>query len=213
MKKISVIILDLGGVILNLDQEKTFNNFQNLGLNISKINDEFTFFNDFEKGDISQIEFRQCLKNIINKSVDDKKIDEAWNSMLLDIPLERIEIIKFLKSKYEMYLLSNTNEIHINYFENYFASTFKNEKWENLFNEIFYSHIIGLRKPNVNIYEYVLNEIGKTAKECIFIDDNKINLQGAQKVGMRTIWAKQPLSKITVAEIKMIADTLENMNK
>jgi len=208
MKKISTIILDLGGVILNLEQELTFKSFSNLGFDLAKINDESTLFNDFEKGVIGESDFRNGIKKIHSETVNDKEIDEAWNSMLLDLPEERIDLIKSLKSEYEVYLLSNTNSIHINCFKNYFDANFKNDKWESLFDKIFYSHEIGLRKPDAEIYEFVLNEIGKTPKECIFIDDNKLNLLGAESVGIRTIWAKQPLSKVTLAEIKMIADAV-----
>jgi glucose-1-phosphatase len=208
MKKISTIILDLGGVILNLDQELAFQNFSKLGFDLEKLNDESILFNDFEKGFISETEFRSSLKKLIEENVSDEKINEAWNSMLLDLPEERIELIKQLKLNYEVYLLSNTNSIHISWFNNYFENSFENEKWEMLFNRIFYSHEIGFRKPNADIYEFILNEIGKTPKECIFIDDNRSNLEGAESVGIRTIWAKQPLSKTTLAEIKMISDAV-----
>ncbi|MEI6594962.1 MAG: HAD family phosphatase [Bacteroidota bacterium] len=208
MEKISTIILDLGGVILNLDQELTFQNFSKLGFDLEKLNDESTLFNDFEKGFINETDFRSGLKKLIEENVSDEKINEAWNSMLLDLPEERIELIKQLKLNYEVYLLSNTNSIHISWFNNYFENSFENEKWEMLFNRIFYSHEIGFRKPNADIYEFILNEIGKTAKECIFIDDNKLNLEGAESIGIRTIWAKQPLSKTTLAEIKMISDAV-----
>jgi glucose-1-phosphatase len=208
MKKISTIILDLGGVILNLNQELTFKNVSKLGFDLNKMYDETTLFTDFEKGLIDDTIFRNGVKKLRSQNVSDKEIDDAWNSMLLDLPEERIGMIKSLKMDYQVYLLSNTNSIHIKRFKKYFDANFENEKWESLFDKIFYSHEIGLRKPDAGIYEFVLREIDKTPKECIFIDDNKLNLLGAESIGIRTIWAKQPLSKITFAEIKMIADAV-----
>ena len=211
MKKISAIILDLGGVILNLDQERTYKNFAKLGFDLDQMNDESTIFNDFEKGLITEKEFRQAIKTFLKESVSDEQIDAAWNSMLLDLPKERIELIKILKKKYEVYLLSNTNVIHIDFFRNYFDKNFKHENWNSLFNKIYYSHEIGLRKPDANIFEFVLKETAKDPRECIFIDDNKLNLNGAESCGIRTIWAQQPLSEITMAEIKMISDALQKV--
>jgi len=208
MKKISTIILDLGGVILNLDQELTFKNFAKLGFDLDKMNNDSTLFSDFEKGLINETEFRSGIKKLKNGSVSDENIDEAWNSMLLDLPKERINLIKLLRLNYEVYLLSNTNTIHINCFKNYFDENFEDESWETLFDKIFYSHEIGLRKPDTDIYEFVLNDIGKTPKECIFIDDNQSNLYGAESIGIRTIWAKKPLSDKTMNEIKMISDAV-----
>jgi putative hydrolase of the HAD superfamily len=212
MKNISTIILDLGGVILNLNQELTFNHFSKLGFDLEKLNEHTTLFDDFEKGLISESDFRNGIRKLTTEDISDAQIDHAWNGMLLDLPAYRLDLIKQLRNTYEVYLLSNTNVIHIEWFMNYFRSNFENEQWEELFNKIFYSHEINLRKPNANIYEFVLSNIGKSPKECIFIDDNKLNLLGAESVGIRTIWAKQPLSDITLNEIKMISETVKGKN-
>ena len=208
MKKISTIILDLGGVILNLDQDLTYRNFAKLGFDLDLVNDQSSLFNDFEKGKIHAQHFRDSIKSFVNGDVTDNQIDEAWNSMLLDLPKERLDYLKSLQNNYEVYVLSNTNSIHIESFSNYFEKHFKEENWNSFFNKIYYSHEIGLRKPDADIFEFVLSDILKDPKECIFIDDNKLNLKGAESCGIRTIWAQQPLSEITLAEIKMISDAM-----
>jgi putative hydrolase of the HAD superfamily len=204
MKKITTIILDLGGVILNLDQDKTLRNFKRLGLDLEDINIDSDLFKDFEKGLLNEEDFRQTIKTKLKGNISDEQIDEAWNSMLLDVPAERLDIIKQLKQNFNIYLLSNTNAIHINYFINYFAQNHGNEDWNNLFDKIFYSYEIGLRKPDAEFFDFVLKNIGSHASECIFIDDSKLNIKAAENSGIHTIWAKEPLSTQTLEEIKNI---------
>lgn len=210
MKKITTIIFDLGGVILNLNQDKTLLNFKRLGLDLEHINIDSDLFTDFEKGLISEEIFRQILKTKLKENISNEQIDEAWNSMLLDIPVVRLDIIKQLKQNFNIYLLSNTNAIHIKYFINYFAQNHSNENWNNLFDKIFYSFEIGLRKPDAEIFDFVLKNIGLHPDECIFIDDSKVNIKAAQNLGIHTVWAKEPLSKQTLEEIKNITAAIRS---
>ncbi|MEI6506982.1 MAG: HAD family phosphatase [Bacteroidota bacterium] len=209
---ISTIILDLGGVILNLDQNKTFEEFTRIGLGQEEMSEHEKMFHDFEKGLINDSTFRNNIRSILKKEITDNQIDFAWNAMLLDLPEERLSLIKQLQNKYEVYLLSNTNSIHISAFDLYFNSVFENENWNAFFNKIYYSHQINLRKPDTSIYEFVLNDIGKKPGECIFIDDNESNIAGADKCGIRTILATQPLSEITMAQINFFHSNLQRLN-
>lgn len=204
MKKITTIIFDLGGVILNLDQEKTINSFRKLGLDLS-VNDIHTsFYNEFEKGLISEEEFRREIKNKVANEISDEQIDHAWNNMLLNIPRERIDIIKKLRDQFNVFLLSNTNSIHINSFMDHFEKNHAGENWDSLFNKIYYSHEIGMRKPDREIYDFLLKENGLKGSECIFIDDNKDNLKGAELCSIHSIWANEPLSDKTLYEISKL---------
>ena len=183
------IIFDLGGVVLNLDQEKTLRAFKRLGANLEELNLESSIFLDLETGKIEADYFLQTIFTMLKGEANKEQITQAWNSMLLELPPHRVEIIRQLKSKYRLFLLSNTNSIHINaVYEEHGKSIF-----EELFETVYLSHEIGIRKPDVACYEYVLSHAQLKGVETVFIDDNKSNLKGAEAAGMRTIWAKEPV--------------------
>jgi putative hydrolase of the HAD superfamily len=108
----------------------------------------------------------------------------AWNVMLLDFPPERVELLKKLKSKYRIFLFSNTNHIHLQHFHQTFRQEFGSDL-DDLFEKAYYSHLIKLRKPDVVAYEYVINDSGINAAETLFIDDAGVNVEGAQKAGLQ----------------------------
>lgn len=183
------IIFDLGGVVLNLDQEKTLRAFKRLGANLEELNLESSIFLDLETGKIEADYFLQTIFTMLKGEANKEQITQAWNSMLLELPPHRVEIIRQLKSKYRLFLLSNTNSIHINaVYEEHGKSIFVE-----LFETVYLSHEIGIRKPDVACYEYVLSHAQLKGAETVFIDDNKTNLKGAEAAGMRTIWAKEPV--------------------
>jgi HAD superfamily hydrolase (TIGR01509 family) len=205
MAKVNALIFDLGGVILNLDQDKTLRAFNRMGANLEELNLASTVFTDFETGKLSEDDFRQVLKTALHGRFDDAQIDHAWNAMLLDIPRKRIELLIKLRKHFRIHLLSNSNSIHITYFHEWFNQHFGSEySWNELFDTIFYSHEIGLRKPTAACYEYVLNAINESAEKCVFIDDSHINIRGAESVGIRTLWAKEPLNETMLHQLKAV---------
>jgi putative hydrolase of the HAD superfamily len=205
MAKVNALIFDLGGVILNLDQDRTLRAFSRMGADLEDINLASTVFTDFETGKIKESDFRQVLKTALHGAYDDAQIDKAWNEMLLDIPELRIELLLKLRKHFRLYLLSNTNSVHIRYFNEWFEQTFAGRyKWHELFDQIFYSHEIGLRKPTAECYEYVLKAIKQPADKCVFIDDSHINIRGAEAVGIRTLWAKEPLNENMLNQLKAV---------
>jgi len=181
---INTIIFDFGNVFINLDIpaaiEKTLEK-----LNVDSIPDEITAFNAlYEQGLISTNEFIDFyLENFPNLNKTD--IVDTWNYMLKDFPEHRLEFLKNLKDKnqYKLILLSNTNELHINYIkENVpFYNTFKD-----CFNAFYLSHEIQLSKPNKDIYNFVLTENKLKAENCLFIDDNEDNITSAKTLGIKT---------------------------
>lgn len=204
MSSIKAIIFDLGGVILNLDQEKTFRSFARLGLDLETVNSSCPVFTDFETGKVSPALFRETLKKNAKTFISDEAIDAAWNAMLLDIPEERFAILNELKNDYKLYLLSNTNIIHIESFNQYMEKEHSNTDWLMCFDDVYYSYNIGLRKPDVACYEHVLKQIGLTASECVFIDDSAANLRGAEAAGLRTLHARDPLDQKLLLSLKQM---------
>lgn len=195
MKKISAIIFDLGGVLLDLDQGKTLRAFSRLGLELDDVNESSSLFTDFETGAINAADFRQGVQTLSKGVLTNEQIDHAWNLMLLETTEERFQLIEQLKKHFTVYLLSNTNSIHIDFFKAYIEKDFGWERWSNLFDKQYLSYEIGLRKPHKEIYEFVLNDMGREAKECIFIDDNITNIRNAANLGIHTILAQKPFDK------------------
>jgi glucose-1-phosphatase len=190
------IIFDLGGVIINLSVETTLQRFAKLaGVSLDKVKELHAAHPEFltyEKGEMSDNEFRDGLNQIFGTKAKHAELDECWNAMLGDIPLERIELLKELKSKYKTYLLSNTNAIHLDCFTGIVKKAHDLESLEPLFHKTYYSHLMKMRKPDAEIYEFVLNDNNLEAEETIFLDDNLSNLKGAESVGIKTFHVTHP---------------------
>ncbi len=182
------IIFDLGGVILNLDPAATLKAFEELGA--ADFEKQYTTirqtgcFDDFDCGRISEKEFRDHLKKLLPEQTSDETIDKAWNAMLLDLPKERLELLKSLGKKYRLFLLSNTNEIHVTAFSAYLQKQFGFSDFSDYFERWYYSCRIGKRKPDAEAFQYVLNENGLVAEETFFIDDSPQHIEGAKKIGI-----------------------------
>jgi FMN phosphatase YigB (HAD superfamily) len=193
-KTIRNIIFDLGGVILNIDPQLTVEAFRNLGwcdfYDPYKQPQGNELFCSFEKGKLSPDEFRDKVRQMINYQIDDIDIDKAWTAMLLDFPAERIRYLEEIKTIYRIFLLSNTNEIHRNKFHMDFEADFGYSFYE-LFGRNFYSHEMGMRKPDPQIYLQVLNEAGLYANETLFIDDMEENTRTASTTGMNVLHIRQ----------------------
>jgi len=177
MFKPKAIIFDLGGVIINLNYNSTSNAFKKLG--ISDFDEVYSkqkqgqLFDDFEKGIISTSVFREALRKHLPQHVSDEAINQAWNAMLLDIPAYRIQWLQEVAKRYPIFLLSNTNEIHIEAFTNILMHTYGKNVFETLFNKVYYSCRMQMRKPDAEIFDYVLSENKLIANQTLFIDDSK----------------------------------------
>ena len=190
-KIIKNIIFDLGGVIINIDFKSTQRAFEELGISnfdsLYSHSKQNGLFDDFETGKISAVHFREQIRTISGKNIDDKSIDDAWNAMLLDIPIERIKLLEQLKQKYKTFVLSNTNEIHIDAFSQQIENNIGLSHFNSLFNNIYYSNEIGLRKPESAIFNKVLTDSQLKAEETLFIDDSIQHIEGAIKTGIHTL--------------------------
>lgn len=150
-------------------------------------------FNQFEKGEISAAEFRNEIRAISEQAnLTDAQIDDTWNSLLIGIPDGNHELLLALKAKYRTYLLSNINEIHLDYIQKYLKNTFGLEGNEVFFERIYYSHLIGKRKPDPEIFEQILTENNLIPEETLFIDDSPQHLATAEKLGIRTYLMTYP---------------------
>jgi putative hydrolase of the HAD superfamily len=190
------IIFDLGGVILNIDYAKTTNAFIALGVeNFEELYSQqhaSSLFKQLECGKISTEEFMEEMKKYSPGNLTPERITEAWDAMLINFPPERIELLKSLKSRYRTFLLSNTNAIHLKKFGQMYKDTMGGGSLEDCFEKAYYSHLIGLRKPNKEAYEFVLNDQGLKPEETLFIDDTFPNIETAAALGIKTLYIKPP---------------------
>jgi putative hydrolase of the HAD superfamily len=186
------IIFDLGGVILNIDYMLAVKAFNELGLpefeNYFSQAQQKQLFDLYEKGQISSADFRNELKIHCKTGVDDTTIDAAWNSMLLDLPPERLELLKQYRQTHRTFLLSNTNEIHIDMFNKYLQNNFNIPDMAGHFEKLYLSYKVGMRKPDSEIFELVLSENNLDPSETLFIDDSIQHIESANKLGVRTYW-------------------------
>ncbi|WP_372752268.1 HAD family hydrolase [Labilibaculum sp.] len=183
------IIFDFGGVILNINTDQAVKSFKEIGLSdTSLVKKEYQtngLFDRLEKGMISADEFRTEIRTHINATVSDEQIDSAWNSMLLDLPYERLELLGKLKENHRLFLLSNTNIIH---WEAYMGMIQKvhGTCLSDFFEKDYYSHNMGLRKPDPKIYTSLLEKEGLKASETLFVDDMRANIDAARLLGLQT---------------------------
>ncbi len=185
------IIFDFGGVLLPIEISKTALEFERLGLsdfeNIYSMKKQVRFFDDFEKGNIPASAFRSEIRKHYKRPLSDEEIDFAWNALLGELPPERFNFLKELGEKYNLYLLSNTNNIHYSAFINTLNQTFGKDQFEKLFVKTYYSFQMGSRKPDKRIFGMVIRDSGVNPQETVFIDDNLDNAMAAQNAGLNAI--------------------------
>lgn len=191
---ITAIIFDLGGVVLNLDMELTFNAFAQMGIDSKQLlymsGGPDGIIGEYEKGLISSEEFLRRIISLIPGNVAQDDIVSAWNKMLLNLPPSRIELLQSIKQNYPIYLLSNTNEIHVEAFEKGVEKEFGYPVLNEIFTETYYSCRMGMRKPDVEIYRFVTDKHDLDPKRTLFIDDNSENVTGAIKAGLQGLHLK-----------------------
>jgi glucose-1-phosphatase len=197
MNTVSAVILDLGGVILNIDYNRTKAAFAKLGVpDFDAYYTQFKgspLFDDLETGRVSRGAFFDALRERSGLALTDEQIAAAWNALLLDFPRERVEYLKDLRKRYRLFLLSNTNEIHHEAFHKTFRST-QGSDLDDLFDKAYYSHLIGARKPEPEAFKTILEEQGLKAAETIFVDDTASNFGGAEALGIQTIHLQPPMT-------------------
>lgn len=196
MKKIKNIIFDLGGVLLSIDYLKTEKAF--VGLGVHKFAELYSqqsaspLFEQLETGAISNAQFYQQFRDAAQVKLNDSEIETAWCSMLEHFPVERLAWLEEIGFRYNIYLFSNTNRIHYEVFQKIFREQTGRENFDDYFIKAWYSHDLGARKPYPEAYTKLLQKENLQADETLFIDDSEVNIIGAKKAGLQTIWLQPP---------------------
>lgn len=194
---VEAIIFDLGGVIIDIDYQKTIHAFEKLGMSdfhtVYSQAAQSNLFDDFETGQISAQRFINSLLPHLATGTSPNKAVQAWNAMILDVPAEKLALLKRLKEKYPLYLLSNTNELHVPVVRRAWSQT-TNEPMESFFNKIYFSHEVQLRKPHQEIFQFVCEDQHLNPQKTLFIDDSIQHIEGAKKYGLQTFLSTTPES-------------------
>ena len=194
LTNIKNIIFDLGKVLLNLDFDASIKAFQELGLQTDVLDNKQAYsdpvFYELEVGRISPKEFCNRVRVVLNNpDATDLQIENAWSAMVLDMPENRLKKVQELSKNYNIYLFSNTNQIHIESMHQAFKAEYGFD-FPSLFVKDYYSHEIHERKPDLVSYQKVIELSGVNREETIFIDDLEKNIIGAQQSGLKTFWLK-----------------------
>jgi putative hydrolase of the HAD superfamily len=186
---IKTLIFDFGDVFINLNKNNFNKQMYNVFGDISKNQNLLNLLNDYETGNINTEAFVKTLKKY-NNSFSEDAIIKLWNFIIADFPYYRVQFLKNLKatSDYKLILLSNTNELHINFIKEHVS--FFNE-FKSCFDKFYLSHEIKLRKPNKEIFDFVLKSNNISAEETLFIDDTLEHINTASKLNIKTWWLKQ----------------------
>jgi putative hydrolase of the HAD superfamily len=182
------IILDLGGVLIDVDYAASARAFAQLGFSgfgeLYSKSKQDGLFDRFETGTISPAQFRDRIRQLSRLHLTDAQIDACWNAMLGPVPQGRITLVKRLKERYEVLLLSNTNAIHVPAFEAIVARENGITDFKGLFDGAYFSCELGMRKPDAAIFDHVLSLHGADPKRTLFIDDSIQHVEGARKAGL-----------------------------
>lgn len=184
------VIFDFGGVFLNLDFNRSFDAFEALGLkNMRELFTQYSaapLFKQIEVGAITPGEFYEGIRTLIGAPVKDEELQSAWNAMLLDYRKPSLDFLIPLAERYNLFLLSNTNQIHYAHFSKTLTDETGYASLGSFFTRAYYSHEINRRKPDSTTYQFLLEDAGLVPGETLFIDDSYTNLPAAQELGIQT---------------------------
>jgi len=187
----------LGGVIIDLSPARTVDAFSALsGVAPDDVRKAYLTepeFFAYERGEISDMEFRTAVQRILSFETTVHEFDRAWNAMLVDLPKTKLNLLDSLRSKFRVTLLSNTNNIHLEFVNQRMLPKVSEQiKLDAYFHVAYYSHLVGNRKPEPIIFQQVLEENGFVPQETVFLDDNTENIQSATRLGIQTFLVKHP---------------------
>ncbi len=189
MIKIKNLVFDLGGVLLNIDYNKTAEAFKNLGVkDFDNLYSQLTandLFEALETGTIGEADFYKKIQTYCNPQTTTAQIENAWNAMLLNFRTGSLNHLKILAKTYPIYLLSNTNSIHHKAFNKIFLKETGEQSLDNYFLKSYYSHLINVRKPYPATFSYIMKDANINPAETLFIDDSINNIEGAVAAGMQ----------------------------
>jgi glucose-1-phosphatase len=190
IKNVEAVIFDLGGVIYDIDYKRTIDAFIQLGTDPKKIMysqaAQSGLFDAYETGKITSDNFLSSIQQELPQGMSTAQIKEAWNAILIGQPPHRLEFLNQLSNQLPIYLLSNTNALHIEQIHQELHDQYGLSGYHELFEDTFLSYELGLRKPHVETFQTVIQRTGIDPTKTLFIDDSPQHLIGAQQAGLQT---------------------------
>ena len=195
MSNIKNLIFDLGNVLYDIDFKKMNAAFASIGIEgMDKhftLNKSHPLFLDLELGFVNEQAFYEGVRALANLTLSNEQIQFAWNALLVGFRKNSIEWIKQNNTKFNIFLYSNTNQIHHDFFIAEFETKVAAYPFVSLFKKTYYSHEMGMRKPDPASFTYILEKEGLLAAETLFIDDNEPNILAAASVGLKVLHLKE----------------------
>ena len=189
MNNIKNLIIDFGGVIINLTRNRCIEAFEKIGIDVHEqlVNNyqHKELFMQLELGTVTPAVFRDGMRLLSDQRLTDEQIDDAWIQMLADVPESKLDLLLELRKRYNTMLLSNTNVIHWKWSEKNVFS-YKGHHAEDFFHQLFLSYELNMLKPNIEIFDYVIKYAGILPEETLFIDDALVNCKAAETLGFKT---------------------------
>lgn len=203
MQQINTIILDLGGVLLDIDFSRTASAFAQHGFtgfnNLYTQHHAVEIFQQLETGHLSPAAFCDAFREASGASLSDATITECWNALLVRFPQERINWLGALRNRYRVFLFSNTNRIHYEQFTGMFSSQTGGSRFDDWFEKAYYSHEMGLRKPGLEGFLHIIAEQQLNPAATVFIDDTLANITTARQAGLQTIHLAPPATVLDLS--------------
>jgi len=190
LENIEAIIFDLGGVIINIDFNLTLQaleKYTHKKFGEGEYLTKHPIFYEFETGQLTEEEFFEELANTYELVASKQELVEAWNTLLLDIPPQRIELIASLSSSYRTFILSNTNPTHLREVENILGRQTEACSLKEIVHKPYYSFEMQKAKPEAAIYKQVIEENKLNPQHTLFVDDSQANIEGAKTLGIQTL--------------------------
>ena len=195
MSTIKNIIFDLCGPIITIDVGLIDKRLQQLGVKTEqpyrKLYD-IGLTKRFESNMITTAQFCKELRSVLETGISNEQICDAWNTLIVDFKPEHQQLLPKVHNHYRTFMLSNSDVVNAEYFVNYLNENAGFDFTEQCFDEIFFSYMIGDRKPSKNVFKHILAKHNLNANETLFIDDCEKHCMGAKEVGLNTIWLQKP---------------------
>ncbi len=196
LQGIDAIIFDFGNVFIDLDYPRVIRRFSEVAKKNEKQIEELVvtdpILQELEVGAVEPAKFRWKVNNLLGTSLMDDEFDDIWNSMLKKVPADRMKLLDQIGEKHQTYILSNSNVIHEIAFDEMILEATGKESLRDFVQKVYFSHEIGLRKPNIACYQHVIEDIDNYASRMLFLDDRLDNVEAAREAGMKAVQVLNP---------------------
>jgi putative hydrolase of the HAD superfamily len=180
-----VLLFDLGRVVLDVDFARVMHVWAgHAGCQPADLAARFIVDDSFKHHEIGKIDdtaFFQNLRHSLGISISDAQFLEGWNAIFAGEMPGIAPMLARAAARMPLYAFSNTNPPHVMHFTKAYADVLGH------FREIYLSSSIGLRKPELEAYQHVVNAIGVPASRIVFFDDSADNIAGARAYGLTAV--------------------------